>query len=130
MKTNFEITGLIDASPQQIYDAWLNSEKHSAMTGGEAYVTDTEGDSFDAWDGYIDGRNIELIPAKKIVQHWRTSEFDVADEDSLLEIRLEDHEGGTMITIIHSKLPAHGMKYKQGWIDNYFNPMTVYFSNL
>ncbi len=75
MKINFEIAGLIDASPQQIYDAWLNSDAHSAMTGGEAFVSNTEGDTFDAWDGYIEGRNVELVSAQKIVQHWRTSEF-------------------------------------------------------
>jgi uncharacterized protein YndB with AHSA1/START domain len=129
MKTNFEISGLIDANPQQIYDAWLNSSTHSAMTGGKAFVSNTEGDTFDAWDGYIEGRNIELVPAQKIVQHWRTSEFDVSDEDSLLEVRLEEKEGGTLITIIHSNLPQHGMQYKQGWIDNYFNPMVAYFAN-
>ena len=38
-----------------------------------------------AWDGYISGRNVELIPGERIVQTWRTSEFGVSDPDSNLE---------------------------------------------
>jgi len=129
MNINFEISAVIDASPQQIYEAWLDSDQHSAMTGGEAFVTNSIGDSFDAWDGYIEGKNIELKKDEAIIQHWRTSEFDVSDDDSLLEILLEEHSEGCILTIKHSHLPAHGMQYKQGWIDNYFNPMTAYFAN-
>ncbi len=51
MKLNFEVTEEIGASPQQVYGAWLNSDQHSAMTGGEAIISDLVGDSFTAWDG-------------------------------------------------------------------------------
>jgi len=127
MKINFEISAEINAFPQQIYDAWLDSDQHSAMTGGEADVSNTAGDSFTAWDGYIEGKNIELQPGLRIVQNWRTSEFDDSDDDSLLEVLLEAQNIGTLITIRHSNLPGHGMQYKQGWVDNYFSPMKEYF---
>ena len=128
MKINFQVSAEIKASPQQIYDAWLDSDQHSAMTGGEAVVSNTDGDSFVAWDGYIEGRNIKLEPGVRIVQHWRTSEFDDSDNDSLLEVLFEAQNDGTVITIRHSNLPDHGMQYKQGWIDNYFDPMKEYFA--
>ena len=51
MKLHFEVSEEIRASPQQVYNAWLNSNQHSAMTGGEAIVSDLIGDSFTAWDG-------------------------------------------------------------------------------
>ena len=128
MKINFEVSAEIKASPQQIYDAWLDSDQHSAMTGGEAVVTNTAGDLFVAWDGYIEGRNIELEPDARIVQHWRTSEFDDSDDDSLLEVLFQAQNDVTVVTIRHSNLPEHGLQYKQGWIDNYFDPMKEYFS--
>ena len=128
MKINFEVSAAITASPQQIYDAWLDSGQHSAMTGGGAIVSDIVGESFTAWDGYIEGRNIELEPGAKIIQHWRTSEFEDSDSDSLLEVLLEAHEHGSLVTVRHSNLPEHGMQYKQGWIDNYFDPMKEYFA--
>jgi hypothetical protein len=97
------------------------------MTGGEADVNDSMSSKFSAWDGYISGTNRELNRPSLIVQDWRTVEFDDTDPDSRLEVHLEPTEGGTLITIRHSNLPDHGMQYKQGWIDNYFNPMKEYF---
>jgi len=129
MKIEFEISDNIPAFPEAIYRAWLDSEEHARMTGGSAKVSDNPGDTFEAWDGYIQGKNLELEPPKRILQAWRTSEFDESDEDSRLEILLEAKGSGTQITLRHSNLPEHGMQYKQGWFDSYFNPMKEYFSN-
>jgi uncharacterized protein YndB with AHSA1/START domain len=124
----FEVSGTIGARPNDVYHAWLESEKHTGMTGGKAEVSDTVGAPFQAWDGYIEGINLELDPGKRILQHWRTSEFEESDEDSLLEILFDPEGDKTRVTIKHSNLPAHGMQYKQGWVDNYFDPMNTYFS--
>lgn len=128
MKLTFEVSKEIPATPQKVYDAWLDSGQHSAMTGGEAIVSDLVGDSFTAWDGYIEGKNIELDPGSRIVQHWRTSEFDDSDEDSRLEINFKASNVGTLVTIRHSNLPEHGMQYKMGWVENYLDPMKAHFS--
>lgn len=125
----FEVSGIIGAVPNIVYEAWLDSEKHSGMTGGKAEVSDIAGAPFQAWDGYIEGINLELVPGKRILQHWRTSEFEESDEDSLLEILFEPEENRTRVTIKHSNLPVHGMQYKQGWVDNYFEPMNDYFTH-
>ena len=127
MTLEFEVSAVVPATQAAIYDAWLDSESHSLMTGGEASVSDKEGDSFEVWDGYIQGVNLELEPASRILQRWRTVEFDDTDEDSLLEILLSQEGESTRVTIKHSKLPDHGMQYQQGWIDSYFIPMTEYF---
>ena len=128
MKLHFELSAEIGATPKQVYDAWLDSDQHSAMTGGEAVVSDLVGDSFTAWDGYIEGKNMELDPCSRIVQHWRTSEFIDSDKDSRLEINFKARNGNTLVTIRHSNLPEHGMQYKMGWVENYFDPMKAYFS--
>ncbi len=127
MKIHFEVSAEITATPKQIYEAWLDSEQHSSMTGGSAIASDLVGKSFTAWDGYIEGRNLELIPGEKIIQDWRTSEFEDSDEDSRLEIGLKALKGGTLVSIRHSNLPEHGMQYKSGWVENYFDPMKEYF---
>ena len=127
MSVEFDVSELIPATPEDIYDAWLSTDRHSSMTGSPAKVSNSVGGGFAAWDGYIQGKNLELIPTSRIVQEWRTTEFEDSDEDSLLEIVLESQEEGTLVTIRHSKLPDHGMQYKQGWIDAYFVPMKAYF---
>ena len=127
MAIEFDISQEFPVSPELIYHAWLNSDEHASMTGGAATVSDVVGDSFEAWDGYIQGKNLALEPSKRILQSWRTTEFDESDEDSLLEILLQSQDDGTLLTIRHSKLPDHGMQYRQGWIDSYFIPMLSYF---
>ena len=127
MSIEFEISDEIPASSEVIYDAWLNSEEHSRMTGGLAKVSANVGGTFEAWDGYIQGKNLELESPKRILQLWRTTEFIDTEKDSRLEILLDPVSGGTRITIRHSALPEHGMQYRQGWIDAYFLPMKAYF---
>lgn len=127
MGIEFEISDLIPASPNEVYAAWLDSDEHTQMTGGRAVVSAKVGEPFEAWDGYIQGRNLELVPGRRILQHWRTTEFDESCGDSLLEILLDPEGDGTRVTVRHSDLPEHGMQYRQGWADAYFNPMKQYF---
>ncbi|NQU31275.1 MAG: SRPBCC domain-containing protein [Anaerolineae bacterium] len=129
MGINFETSNLIPAPPEVVFKAWLDSDEHSKMTGGQAKVSAIVGETFEAWDGYIQGKNLELESSGRILQNWRTSEFEDSEEDSLLEILLEAEGKGTRITIRHSNLPEHGMQYHQGWFDSYFDPMKEYFGN-
>ena len=99
------------------------------MTGGQAIVSKKTGETFTAWDGYITGTNLVLEPKKRIIQNWRTTEFKENEENSQLEVLFEKEKEGTKVTIIHSNLPSHGEQYKQGWVDNYFTPMTAYFGD-
>ena len=127
MGIEFRITDLIPARPERIYHAWLNSKEHELMTGSPAEISDQVDGEFTAWDGYITGKNLELNPPLRIFQSWRTTEFEISDPDSLLEITFVAEGPATRVTIRHSELPDHGMQYQQGWIDAYFNPMKEYF---
>ena len=60
---------------QQIYNAWLDSEAHSAFTGSPAQIDPQVGGQFTAWDGYIQGQTLETEPFRRILQAWRTTEF-------------------------------------------------------
>lgn len=128
MKNGFTITEIIPTRPADIYEAWLSSEGHTAMTGSPAQVDGSVGGEFSAWDGYISGRTLELTPNQRIVQAWRTSEFSEEAPDSRLELLLEEVAGGTKVAITHSEMPeAQVESYRQGWEDFYFKPMKAYF---
>jgi uncharacterized protein YndB with AHSA1/START domain len=127
MSIEFEVSEVIPAIPEIVYNAWLSSKEHSRMTGSSARVSAKVGEPFEAWDGYIQGKNLELEPPRRILQLWRTSEFENSDKDSRLEILFIAEGDGTRVTIRHSDLPDHGMQYRQGWIDAYFVPMMAYF---
>ncbi len=136
---SFEVSAVLPAEPEEVYRAWLDSAGHSAFTGAPAQVEPRVGGRFTAWDGYIEGRTLELGPPPdaptavgarlRILQAWRTSEFPDGSPDSRLEVLLEKARGGTRITLRHSEIPAgQGAQYAQGWADHYFTPMKRYFS--
>ena len=90
MPYTFTLTATIPASPEEIYQAWLDSIGHSEMTGGEATTSDEVGAEVSAWDGYISGRNLHLVPGERIVQSWRTTKFTEDHEDSVITVSLAD----------------------------------------
>jgi activator of HSP90 ATPase len=128
MKNEFALTVTINAKADKIYEAYLSSEGHTAITGSPARVDGTVDGDFSAWDGYIQGMFLELEKNKKIVQAWRTSEFPSEAEDSIVEILLEESHGKTKLTLKHSNIPeGQAEDYKTGWEDFYFKPMREYF---
>ena len=129
MSIEFVVSAVIPASPQEVYRAWLSSKGHSGMTGSPAKVSDKVGGEFEAWGGYIHGKNLDLVPNQRIVQSWRTSEFSEDEPDSRLEITLEPAGSQTKLTLKHSGLPPHGGQYEDGWVESYFEPMKEYFSS-
>lgn len=124
----FTLKTKINTSAKEIYTSWLNSDGHTRMTGATASISDKIGDNFSAWDGYIIGGNLELEPYKRILQSWRTSQFEEHEEDSQLEILLDEVNGRTELTLIHSNVPESGEHYIKGWDKHYFQPMKAYFS--
>jgi len=130
MKKSFTLTAKFPASPKEIYDAWLDSDAHSAMTGGSPTIISNEvGKPFAAHNANLWGKNLELVPNKKIVQTWRTTGFKSTDEDSQIEVLLEEDKEGTLLTLKHSNVPEQEIHVEQGWVSHYFEPMTTYFKN-
>jgi len=127
MTIEFTVSAVIPASPEDVYDAWLDSDGHTKMTGSPAHATANVGDEFDAWDGYISGRNLELDPGRRIVQSWRGSSYKDSDGDSQIEVTFESIDGGTKVTLFHSKVPDDQASHEPGWETHYFEPMRKYF---
>ncbi len=127
MTETIEVSDVLPGDPHLIYQAWLDSETHSAFTGAQAAIDARVGGQHAAWDGYIAGQILSLDPDQRIVQSWRTTEFPDKSPDSRLEILLAAAPGGTKITILHSDIPdGQGEQYRQGWIDHYFEPLRRY----
>jgi activator of HSP90 ATPase len=130
MPFDFTVSDVIPASPAEIYDAWLSSQGHQQITGGQpARMSAEPGSEFTVWGDYITGRTLRLEPARLIVQSWRTKKFTPADPDSQIEVLLEAHAEGTRISLHHTNVPDGHTSYRDGgWQNNYFNPMKAYFS--
>jgi uncharacterized protein YndB with AHSA1/START domain len=129
MPYSFTLVSTIPATPEAIYDCWLDSAGHSAMTGGKAEAWNKIGAAFTAWDGYIWGKNLELVRGERVVQSWRTTQFSQVDLDSILTVTLAPAEGGARLALVHANAPDDDKGYGEGgWEDNYFAPMKEYFA--
>ena len=129
MSESIEVSRVIPARPERVFNAWLSGDEHGLMIGaGATYETDTG--AFTAWDGYIWGKTLAKEPHRRIVQSWRTSEFSEDDADSRLEVLLDEVPEGTRVTLVHTNIPeGQGESYEVGWSDHYFDPMTDYFQS-
>lgn len=126
-------TTILDCTPQAAYNAWMDSLQHGEMTGSSAKIDPKEGGKFSAWDGYIQGKTLELDPIKhKIVQVWRSDEQGwPKDYFSKVTIEFLPHTTNqTKIVFKHSGVPQENVKdIEQGWNDFYWTPMQKYFSS-
>lgn len=125
---SFTVSDIIPAAPDRIFSAWLSADEHAAFTGQPATSEPSPGGRFTAWGDYIEGTTLELEPSRRILQSWRTTEFPSEAESSLVEILLEETEGGTRLTLTHSRIPeGQGKDYLSGWKEYYFEPLKRHF---
>ncbi len=128
MPYDFTLRAVITATPRVIYESWLDSRAHSAMTGGKATQSAKIDAPVSAWDDYITGRNLDLVPGKRIVQTWRTTQFTDRHGDSVITVTLTPIKGGTRLTLQHANVPDDQTSYEEsGWREHYFEPMQRYF---
>ncbi len=119
---------MIPADPDEVYDAFMDPEKHSDFTQTQTTGSQEVGGEVSASDGYITAKNIELKKGKKIVQEWTTSEWPEGYGPSILEIDLKKVDGGTELIMTHSNVPdEQADDYAEGWMDFYWNPLVKYF---
>ena len=111
------------ATPHQVYEALMDSAKHSKFSGGEATISRKVGGKFTAYDGYAEGKNLELIPDEKIVQSWRASDWPEG-HNSEITFELTKTKTGTKLAFTQTDVPAEFYDdIAQGWIDWYWRPM-------
>jgi activator of HSP90 ATPase len=121
---------IIPATPLEVYNALMDSKKHSAFTGSICKIGKKEGSAYTAYDGYINGKNVKLVPGKKIVQTWQSVD-GVWPEDHFSEVTfdLKATPKGTEVSFLHKGVPVNQVEeFKKGWPEHYWKPMKNYFA--
>ena len=121
---------IIKTSPHEIYEAFMDSKKHSKYTEGKANVSREVGGKFSVFEGAINGENVELEQDKKIVQTWRSEgENWPKGYYSTITLVLEPVDDGTLIKFTHSDIPEGAYEsVKDGWDTYYWEPLKEMFS--
>ncbi len=132
MKTgSIEQSIYFPAQPQDVYEALMDEAKHAEFTGSEVKMSKEIHGKFSAFDGYVHGRNLELVPGKKIVQEWHFEEDGWPDDHfSRCEFNFEKEGEGTRMQFKQTDIPEHKVSsLEKGWDDFYWEPMTEFFEN-
>ena len=124
-KKTIEQEIIIKCSPHEIYEAFMDSKKHSKFTESKAKISREVGGSFSIYEGSINGENVELIQDKKIVQTWRSEDEDWPEKYySTITLILEPIDQGTLIKFKHVDIPKAAYEsVKEGWDIYYWDPL-------
>src|SRR3989337_3519872 len=126
--TTLRQNAVIPAPPSQVYDAFVDSKKHSEFTGSKATGKPIVGSKFTAWDDYIMGKYLEIEKGKRLVQEWTTTDWPDGYPPSRLGLTFTEHEEGTEVALVQHDVPVEqAEEIKQGWIDFYWEPLKDYF---
>ena len=114
-----------NASPHDVYEALMDSEKHSRFSGAKASISREVGGSFTAYDGALSATILELVPDVKIVQTWRGSDDGwVPGHYSTATFSLEAVNSGTRLTFVQTGVPEQSFEQiSQGWHTYYWPKM-------
>ena len=91
------------------------------MNAHPAQLSAEPGSAFSLFGGVIEGRQVELVPAKRVVQAWRVSNWD-RGVYSIVRFELVGADGGTKIVFDHVGFPAGaGDHLAAGWKSHYWD---------
>jgi len=116
------------ASPKVLFEMYMDSGKHSAVTGAPAKLSRKAGGAWRAHGGMIGGRNLMIVPGRQIVQTWR-AKFWKKNELSILILRFEKRAGGGLVDLVHLGVPMHDQNgVRKGWPKYYWKPWKRYLA--
>lgn len=126
-----------NAGPDRVYRALTTEEfdrvvrlsaaaRSMALGSTPTHLMPEPGSSFALFGGYVTGRIIELVPASRIVQAWRSASWDPGAY-SIARYDIASQGNGARLTFTQTGFPAgEGPTLVKGWHENYWRPLTAY----
>jgi activator of HSP90 ATPase len=129
MKT-IKQTYVIKSSIEEVWKALVDVHYIDGWGGGPAKMDDKKGTKFSLWGGSIWGENLEVVPNKKLVQHWYSDEENKWEKPSKLTFTLHTEKDSVRLELIHENIPDENVDdIDQGWKDYYLGPLKNYLES-
>lgn len=123
MKT-IKQTYLIKATPKEVWRALVDPDHIELWGAGKAKMKDEVGYHFELWSGDIFGKNLEVVPNKKLVQEWGYSDWD---KPSKVTFSLSSVDGDTQVELLHEDVPdKEASSIEDGWKKYYLGEIKKY----
>jgi activator of HSP90 ATPase len=131
MKSVIHKSVVLSAPAEELFDMYLNSKQHAALTGGRAKISSKAGSKFTAFGGELWGKTVFTVKPNLIIQSWRSSSFKDKEPDSTLIISFTPQGKKGKIDLIHLGVPDYDYEgVKDGWDQFYFIPWRKYLKSI
>jgi len=123
MPRNVIIAALLPATPDKLFDMYLDAKAHAAFTGFPVTIAACAGAPFRAFNDMLSGTIIHVAPKRLIVQTWRSANWPVTAIDSVLTLSFWPENNGARIELVHANVPEEDFAgVSQGWEKYYWTP--------
>jgi activator of HSP90 ATPase len=124
----------LNAGPERIFHVLLDFKEFAAFTSMAATIDPDAGGAFNTFGGLIEGRNIEIISNRRIVQAWRPTSWD-SGVYSVVHFELKASSApntssvGTTLVLDHTGFPEGDFDHLDpGWHMRYWDPLKKYLT--
>ena len=120
----------LPAPPVELYAMYLDPEVHASFTnGGPVSIQALPGSEWSAFGGRIHGRILALTPGHRIVQSWRSFEWQDEDPDAVLILAFTAAGAGATVDLTHVGVPERLYDaLVSGWPTRYWEPWRSYLA--
>ena len=127
MSRTIILAASLPATPDKLFDMYLDAEAHAAFTGLRVILEPHRGGVFEAFDGMLSGTILHVEPKTLIVQTWRSGNWPLTAMDSVLMLSFWPAEDGARIELVHVNVPEEDFAgVSQGWEKYYWTPWHDY----
>ena len=123
MPRNIISAACLPASPDRLFDMYLDAKAHAAFTGAPVSIEPRAGAPFRAFNGMLSGTMLHIEPKRLIVQAWRSVNWPSDAMDSVLVLSFWPQDDGGRIELVHINVPDSDFTgVSHGWEKYYWTP--------
>jgi len=114
---------LKDAQPSDVFENFVDSSKHSQITGEAAEISREVGGSFSLYSGLFTGEIVDIQKNRRILFKWRTRDWPEGVY-SHVTITLRKVADGTKVMLTQAGIPPQYVEQAfKSWYSNYWDKM-------
>lgn len=127
MPKNIVLATSLAATPDRLFDMYLDPVEHAAFTGAGVTISTKPGSPFRAFDGILTGTMLHVAPKRLIVQTWRSANWPADAIDSVLTWSFWPQGDTARIELVHVNVAGEDFAgVSEGWEKYYWTPWRKY----
>ena len=127
MPRNIITAASLPATPDKLFDMYLDAATHAAFTGLPVTIEPHAGGTFHAFDGRLSGKILHVEPKTLIVQTSRSENWPLTAMDSVLTLTFWPDKDGARIELVHINVADEDFAgVSHGWEQYYWTPWRAY----